>query len=255
MCTSTCAESDGKPDPISQTWRSWTEATWGWAGEGIPDFLHVQLLGRHLEENAPRVLQQTVGRPEHQRRDEQGGDRVGAVGAGREDDGAGDQGADERVEVGQDVLEAALDGHVLAVGFRELPGREQVHRNTGEGDDDDRPTGGIGRGDEPVDRLVDDQGGEYEQAAAVDLGREDLGAFQAEGHRSCGGPGGEAKREQRQGDRARVGEHVGSVGETASEWARMPATTSPAMKATISPSATARRPLLVSAVTPCEWPA
>src|SRR2546422_7629647 len=33
----------------------------------------------------------------------------------------------------------------------------------------------------------------------------------------------------------------------------MPATTSPAMKTTISPSATARRLLLVSALTPCEW--
>lgn len=59
----------------------------------------------------------------------------------------------------------------------------------------------VGWGDESVDRLVDDRDREHEQAAAVDLRVEDLGAPQAERHRACGVPGGEAEREERKADR------------------------------------------------------
>ena len=61
------------------------------------------------------------------------------------------------------MLEAALDRHVLAVGLHQLPGRQQVHDNAYERDDQYRPaTHGRWRY-QPANRLVDDQRGEDEQ--------------------------------------------------------------------------------------------
>ena len=55
-------------------------------------------------------------RARHQPRDEQRGDRVGALEARREDDRGGERRADEAVEVGEHVLEAALEVQAAAVG-------------------------------------------------------------------------------------------------------------------------------------------
>jgi hypothetical protein len=64
-------------------------------------------------------LSSPVGGLEHERGDEQGGDRVGPVEAGHDDDRAGDQGSDEGVQVGEDVLEAALDRHASVSNSRQ----------------------------------------------------------------------------------------------------------------------------------------
>jgi hypothetical protein len=62
--------------------------------------------------------------------------------------------------------------------------------------------------DQPGDALIDDQQFEHQERGAVELGREDLGALEAEGHGALGGALGEADREQREADRGGVGEHV-----------------------------------------------
>ena len=71
----------------------------------------------------------------------------------------------------------------------------------------------VRRRDEPADRLVDDQPGEDEQDRAVRLRGEDLGPPEPVGHASGRRPRGEPEREQREADRAGVGEHVRRVGE------------------------------------------
>ena len=82
------------------------------------------------------------GGAEHRRRDGERGDRVGAVEAGRPDDGAGERGRRERVEVGEQVLEAALDVQALAVRARDLAQGDDVHDRADErGRDDERRRG------------------------------------------------------------------------------------------------------------------
>ena len=63
------------------------------------------------------------------------------------------------------------------------------------------------------DRLVGDERGEDQQRHAVRLRGEDLHAPEAERHRPGGRSRGQAQREQREADRAGVGEHVPGVGE------------------------------------------
>ena len=72
--------------------------------------------------------------------------------AGREDHGAGDGGQDERGEVGEEVLERALDVHARPVRLRDLPGREQVDDDPDERDDEHRQPAGPRRRDDPLDR-------------------------------------------------------------------------------------------------------
>jgi hypothetical protein len=105
----------------------------GPAGHRAADGVHVDAFGCGLEKHAPGGLQQPVRGAEHDRGDDQGGDAVGAVEAGEQDDGAGDGGGDEGGEVGEDVLEGTLDVHRLAVGLGEGVGRGQV-----DGDADER---------------------------------------------------------------------------------------------------------------------
>ena len=80
-------------------------------------------------------------------------------------------------------------------------------------DDDDHAAVGLGRRDQPLDRAEDDQAGEHEQRRAVRLRGEDLGAAQAEGEVPLGGPADEPEHDQREQQRAGVGEHVRGVRE------------------------------------------
>ena len=91
-----------------------------------------------------------------------------------EDDGAGDRGEDEGGQVGEDVLEGALDVQRLAVGLREDADRDQVDDDPEQGDDEHDAALHPGRVDQPADALVDDQQAEHEQRRAVELGAEDL---------------------------------------------------------------------------------
>jgi hypothetical protein len=103
------------------------------------DLLDTQPFGRRFQEDSAGVFEQSIGAAEHQADDNERGDRVGPVETGDEDDHGGDERADEGVEVGDDVLEAALDGHVLAVCLAQLPGGEDVDRNAGERNGQHRP--------------------------------------------------------------------------------------------------------------------
>jgi hypothetical protein len=65
---------------------------------------------------SPRLADQSVRRPEHQRGDEQPGDRVCAIPAGQQHDQACDRGADEREQIGGDVQERAAHVQAVAAG-------------------------------------------------------------------------------------------------------------------------------------------
>ena len=117
--TSTCADSDGKPEVTSQMCRSWTSVTPASAGHPQADRLRVEPARRGLQEHAAGLAQQAVGGAQHQRGDEQGGDAVRALEAGEQDHGAGDRRGHEGREVGEDVLEGALDVERVAVRARQ----------------------------------------------------------------------------------------------------------------------------------------
>ena len=103
------------------------------------------------------MLEQAVRGPHHQRGDCERGDRVGPIEACRDDDEAGDESAGERVQIGEEMTEAAFDRHVPTVGLRELPRRDEVHDETSERDDDDRPAADLRGLDEAPDGGVDDE--------------------------------------------------------------------------------------------------
>ena len=69
----------------------------------------------------------------------------------------------------------------------------------------------VRRVDDPRDRLDADDAGEDEQQDAVDLRAEDLAALEAERERALRRALGEPERDDRQADRAGVGEHVRGV--------------------------------------------
>ena len=185
----------------------------GLLGHPPADPVGVEALRRGLEEDPAGVAQQAVGGAQHQSGDQQRGDRVGPVEAGEQDDRGGDRGADEGVEVGEQVLEAALDVEALAVGAGEDRGGGEVDDDPGQGDGEDEAAVDAGRVEEAADALERDQRRQHQQGDAVDLGGEDLDPFEPEGHRAAGGALAEADRDQREGDRGGVGEHVGGVGE------------------------------------------
>ncbi len=177
------------------------------------DLLGVELRGCGLEEDPPGRPHQPPARADHQRRDRKRGDRVGALEAEDQDHARRQRRAEEPVEVGQDVLEAALDVEVRAVCARQLPGRHDVQDGAGNGHRQDQPGPHVRRLDEPVDRLEDDEAGDHQQRDAVGLRGEDLQASEAERERALGRARGELERQQREAERARVGEHVAGVGE------------------------------------------
>ena len=101
----------------------------------------------------------------------------------------------------------------MTVGFGQRVGRGEVDRYPDQRDDQDRGASDLGRVNQAGDAFVDDQQREHQQRRAVELGRQDLGPFEAEGERALGRSGCEADDDQREADRAGVGEHVRGVGE------------------------------------------
>ena len=90
------------------------------------DHLGVQVGRGRFEEHPARFAEQPHPRVHHERRDHHRGDRVGAFEAGGDDHDAGDQGADECVEVGEDVAKARLDVEAAPARARELIGDGEV---------------------------------------------------------------------------------------------------------------------------------
>ncbi len=135
----------------------------------LADLLRVEILRRGLQEDARRGLHQRGAGADHQARDQQGDDRVGALEARREDRPGGDRRADEAEQVGHHVLEAALDVEARAVGARERQRGGQVDRRPGKRDREDQPGTDVGRIEQPLDRLVGDESGQHQQRDAVRL--------------------------------------------------------------------------------------
>ena len=71
----------------------------------------------------------------------------------------------------------------------------------------------VGRRHQPADPLEHDHRGQREQGRAVQLGGEDLGAPHPEGEAAPGRTPRQPRGEDRERDRARIGEHVGGVRE------------------------------------------
>ncbi len=179
----------------------------------VADLVGVEAARCRLEEHPARLPEQAVGGVEHDRGDDQRRDPVRLVEAGGQDHEPGDRREDERGEVGEQMLEGALDVERLPVGLRERPGRDQVDDDPEDRDGEDDPALDDRRIDQAPDALVDDQQSEHEQRGAVELGAEDAGALPAEGQRALGGPGGEPDRDEGEDESGGVGEHVGRVGE------------------------------------------
>ena len=167
--------------------------------------------------------------------DEQRRDRVGAIEAGDEHDGAGGGRGQRRVEVGQHVLRerprrsgcAARRSPSAAAAATLTTRRRRPTTST-------KAPSTSGGATEPADGLDRDDAREHEQGRAVALGREDLGAPEPERE----APARRARREPR-GARAPRAIAPASVSmcaaseSSASESATMPTTTSTTMKARI----------------------
>ena len=111
------------------------------------------------------------------------------------------------------MLEAALDVQALAVRAADLPQRQDVDGRADERRRDDERCAHVRRRDEALDRLDDDQHAEDEQGQPVRLGREDLGAAEAERHAALRRPERESRRPDADPERGRVDQHVGGVRE------------------------------------------
>ena len=166
-----------------------------------------------FEQDPPGDAQERPGGEEHRARDEQRRDRVCAVEARRPDDETGNRRAGERVEVGQQVAEAAFDVQVGAVGAGDLQEGEHVDRGAGErGPENQRAVDVRGRA-EPAERLDDDRRSEQEQRRAVRLRGEDLRPAEAERHPATGRAKREPSGPDAHSERRRVDQHVCGVRE------------------------------------------
>ena len=116
------------------------------------DRVGVEAARRALEQHQAALAQQAPGRPQHQGRDEQRGDRVGLAEAGREDDRARERRAQRRVEVGHHVRAGALDVERAALRPRQRPRRAEVDRRPEQAHHDHDPALDVGRVAEPAAR-------------------------------------------------------------------------------------------------------
>ena len=179
--------------------------------ERAPDSAGVKPLGCGLEEHAAGGLQQQIRRACHQPRDAQRRDRIGALKAGEQDHCGGERGADEAIQVGQQVLKTALHAQAPLVGVGEHPRGDEVDEHAQQRESE-HEAGAYGRrGEQAADRLVGYERGEDQQAHAVGLRGQDLDALVAERERAFGGPGGESEGHEREAERGGVGEHVACV--------------------------------------------
>ena len=124
-----------------------------------------------------------------------------------------DRRRDRRVEVGHDVRHRALDVQRPALGAPERAGGQHVGGRADHADHDHDPALDVDRVDEPLPGLPRDDAGEHEQHGAVDLRRQDLRAAEAEREVAARRARREPRRDEREADRAGVGEHVRRVGE------------------------------------------
>ena len=169
----------------------------GHGGQRVADGLGIDALGRALEQHAAGVAQQQPARAQHDRGHQQRGDRVGAVEAREEHDRAGRRGGERREEVGEHVRAGALDVQRAPLGLAQRGGGADVRARADEADDEHEAAVDLGGRPQAPDRLDGDDARQHEQRRAVGLGREDLGAAEAEGEAPGGRPRGQPGGVQR----------------------------------------------------------
>ena len=107
----------------------------------------------------------------------------------------------------------ALDVERAPLRARQLPGGRDVDRRAEQADREHDAALDLRRLREALHGLDRDHPGEHQQRGAVDLRGEHLGAPEAEREARARRPRGKPGGDQRERQRARVGEHVGGVGE------------------------------------------
>ncbi len=211
--TTTWAASAPKPEVTVQTCRSWTERTPSTRADRGADRIDVEARRRRLHQHVEGLLDQPPGGGEDEAGDQQADDRVDDRRAAGEHDGAGDDDAERAERVGGAVAQHPLEVDVLALAAGEDQRRGDVAGQAEEAERQHAAAVDPGRVAEPADRGDRDPHPDRDQQQAVDQRRQHLGALVAEGAAAAGRARGEARGDQRQGDRADVGEQVAGVGE------------------------------------------
>ena len=172
-----------------------------------------RLGGRHLEQDPRRVAQQHEARRKDQYGDDEARDRVPLVPAGRQHQRAGGGRPQERREIRGHVQERAADIEALAARARQHGGGDQADCGARERDDEHDTAAHVGRVDEAADRRVHDHDADHHQHDPVHVRCENLEPAEAERPASVGRPHRKRRRDQREPQSRRVGEHVAGVRE------------------------------------------
>jgi len=154
------------------------------------DVVEVDALGGGFEQHPARVSQQPPRRLEHQTHHQEGGDGIGAGVAGGQDDDRGEHGAQEAIQVGEDVLVSARHVQAGPVRFGQHPGGEHVHRYSDDRHHQHRPALHRRGIEQPPDGLERHQRADHQQGDAVTGRGQD---FQARGHAGVAVVGGGAQ--------------------------------------------------------------
>ena len=200
----------------SQTCRSWTSRTPGCAASAWP--IACGSIPRGAASSSTRGrLADSSDRPgaHHQRGDERARRPPSAPFEARDEhEQAGERGAERRVEVGEHVRARALDVERAPLRAATAP-RRRATLTPAPARPTTSTTAPSTSGGSPSRwiALPRDHPGEHEQRGAVDLGREDLRAAEAEREAAAGRPRRQPRGDERERDRAGVREHVRGVGE------------------------------------------
>ena len=167
------------------------------------DVLQRDVRRGRLEQDLHALPQEPPTAGDDEERDEHRHDRVGQGPSGKDDD----QGSEERPNRAQEVAHhVQVRGARIQVPVRVVPKqseRNEVHHQARQGHAGEEGTLNDVRGTEPPDRLEDDPGREGGEDDTVHQRGKDLEAEIAVGAARVGGTPGHARREERQGERAR----------------------------------------------------
>ena len=182
-------------------------------GEHAADLVRVEVARRGLEQHPPGLAEQREAGTEHQSGHDERSDAVRARVVRDEHDRARDRRGDEGEQVREHVREGALEVEAAPLRAGQHHRGGQVHGDPGKRHREHDAALHVGRVHEPPDALDHDHYGERDERGTVQLRGQDLRAPEPEREAAVGGPAREPRREQRERDRAGVGEHVGRVGE------------------------------------------
>ena len=204
-----------KPEVTSHTCRSCTSLTPGMRGQRVADRVGVDARAARPP-SSTRVAwpSRLESRADHQRCDEQRDDAVGALEPGGQHEQAGERRAERRVEVGEHVRARALDVERAALGARQRPRRADIDAGAREADDehDARPRRRAGRPSRWTASIAITPAS-TSSAAPLTCAERISARPSPNVKRPAGGRAASRGGDQRERDRAGVGEHVRGVGE------------------------------------------